>query len=117
MKFAYTNIKAFIDLLQNNPEIFNTQDTLALAEKIPENIEKTSECLLAWCKERPEIDRTLKAVRRNLPEEQPTSRGAGGVFPTPETQAVDEKNLREALLNALRQSSYTGNPKPKTLKG
>ena len=118
MTFAYKNIKAFIYLLQNTPELFSTQDRQTIVDKIPEDIESISEILLAWCKQRPEINDTLRQVHRNLTDDEPQfMRGAGGTFPDAKTQAEDEKNLREALLNNLRQSSLPETPKPKTSKG
>ena len=118
MTFAYKNIEAFIDLLQNTPELFNTQDRQILADKIPEDIESISESLLAWCEQRPEINDALRKMRRNLTDDEPQFiRGAGGTFPDAQTQAEYEKNLRETLINALRQSSPPETPKPKTPKG
>ncbi len=117
MTFAYKNIKAFIDLLQNTPKLFNTQDRQNLADKIPEDIEDISESLLAWCEKRPEINDALRQVRRNLTDDEPQSKGPGGTFPDASTQEEYEKNLRETLINALRQSSPPENPKPKTPKG
>jgi hypothetical protein len=38
-------------------------------------------------------------------------RGIAGTFSTSETKTEDEKNLRETLLNSLRQSSPPENPK------
>ena len=115
MKFAYKNIEAFIQLLENTPELFNTQDRQTLADKIPEDIEEISEFLLAWCEQRLEIMDALRQVRRNLPyyyEEK--SKGSGGCIGSiikKITQAEHEQNLRETLINALRQSSPPTNPK------
>ena len=55
----------------------------------------------------PEIDSSLKKVRRTLKQDALLSkdRGYGGAFPDDKTKAESEKNLRETLLNALRQSS------------
>jgi hypothetical protein len=117
MTFAYKNIKAFIQLLENSPELFNAQDRQTLADKIPEDIESISESLLAWCEQRPEINDALRQVRRTLPDDEPQSKGPGGTFPDAPTRAEYEKNLRETLINALRQSSPPENPKPKTPKG
>ncbi len=117
MKFAYKNIEAFIQLLENTQELFNTQDRQTLADKIPEDIEDISESLLAWCEKRPEIHDALRQVRRSLPDDEPLHRGPGGTFPDAQTQASDEKNLRETLINALRQSSPPDKPQPQTPKG
>ncbi len=117
MTFAYKNIKAFIDLLENTPELLNTQDRQILADKIPDDIEKISEELLTWCEKRAEIYDALRQVRRSLPDDAPQSKGVGGIFPDEQTQAEYEKNLRETLINALRQSSPPETPKPKTSKG
>ena len=117
MTFAYKNIEAFIHLLQNTPELFNTQDRETLADKIPEDIESISESLLAWCEQRPEINNALQQVRITLPEDKYKSRGAGGTFPNAQTQEEYEKNLRETYINTLRQSSPPDNPKPQTPKG
>ena len=117
MKFAYKNIQAFIDLLKNTPELFSIQDRQTLADKSPEDIEEISEVLLAWCKQRPEINDALRQVRRNLPDDEPQFKGVGGTFPDTQTQAEFEKNLRQTLINALRQSSPPETPKPTTPKG
>lgn len=117
MTFAYKNIKAFIHLLENTPELFNTENRQTLADKIPEDIEDISESLLAWCEQRPEINDALRQVRRTLPDDKYKSRGVGGTFPDARTQAKDEKNLRETLINAIRQSSLPENPKPQAPKG
>jgi hypothetical protein len=117
MTFIYKNIEAFIDLLQNTPELFNSQDRQTFADKIPEDIEAISESLLAWCEKRPEILDALRQVRRNLPEEEPQFKGVGGTFPDGQTQEEYEKHLRETLINGLRRSSPPENPKPKTPKG
>ena len=114
MTFADKNIKAFIDLLENTPELFNTQDRQTLVNKIPENIESISEELLAWCEQRPEINKALRQVRRSMPDNEPQSKGPGGSFPDASTQAEYEKNLRETLMNILRQSSPSENPNPET---
>ncbi len=117
MKFAYKNIEAFIDLLENTQELVNIQDRQNLADKIPEDIEDISESLLAWCEQRPKINDALRQVRRSLPDGEPQSKGVGGTFPDAQTQAEYEKHLRETLINALRQSSPPDKPKPKTPKG
>ncbi|NEP35873.1 hypothetical protein [Moorena sp. SIO3B2] len=118
MKFAQKNVNAFIQLLQNTPELINTQDRQTLAEKIPEDIEKISEFILAWCKQRPEINGALEQVRRSLPDDEPIGeKGIGGKFPTPEAKADYEKNVKEELLNALRKSSTEETEKPNTPKG
>ena len=117
MTFAYKNIHAFIDLLQNTPELFSTQDRETLADKITVDIESISESLLAWCEQRPEINDALRKVRRSLPDDETQTKGPGGTFPNVQTQAEFEKNLRETLINALRQSSPLENLKPETSKG
>ncbi len=117
MTFAYKNIQAFINLLQNNPELFSTQDRETLADKIPEDIESLSEVLLVWCKQRPEINGALRQVRRTLPEDKYKSRGAGGTFPNAQTQEEYGKNLRESYINALRQSSPSANSNPEISNG
>ncbi len=117
MTFVYKNIEAFIHLLLNTPELFNTQDRETLADKIPEDVEEISESLLAWCEKRPEINDALRQLRRSLPDGEPQSKGVGGTFPDAPTQAEYEKHLRETLINALRQSSPPENPKTKTPKG
>ena len=117
MKFAYKNIGAFIQLLENTQELFNTQDRQTLADKIPEDIELISEFLLAWCKKRPEINNALRQVRRTLPDDKYNSRGFG--FDDTETEEEQEKyeaNLRRTLINALRQSSPPEKPKSQTLE-
>jgi hypothetical protein len=114
MKFAHKNIAAFIYLLENNPELFSLQDRQTLADKIPEDIEEISESLLAWCEERSEINDALRRLRRTLPDDERQSKGPGGIFPNRETQAEDNKNLRETILNALRQSSPPETPKTTT---
>ncbi len=113
MIFVYKNIEAFIQLLKNNPELFNNQDTETLADKIPEDIENISESLLAWCEQRPEINDALQQVRRSLPDDEPPFKGPGGTFPDGQTQAEYEAKLKETYTNALRQSSPPENPKPK----
>ncbi len=117
MGFAYKNIEAFIHLLQNNPELFSTQDRQTLADKISKDIEEISAALLAWCEQRPEINDALRQERRTLANDKDESRGAGGTFPDTQTQAEYEIKLRETLNNALRQSSSPENPKLKTLEG
>ncbi|NEO14419.1 MULTISPECIES: hypothetical protein [unclassified Moorena] len=119
MTFAQKNVKAFIHLLQNTPGLFNTQDRQTLAEKIPEDIEEISELILDWCDEQlPEINDALQQVRRSFPDDEPIKElGPGGTFPTPETKAEDEKNLRETLINELRKSSPPETKKPNTPKG
>ncbi|NEP50805.1 MAG: hypothetical protein F6K65_19160 [Moorea sp. SIO3C2] len=118
MTFAQQNLEAFIILIKDNPEILNTQDRPIFPDKIPEDIEKISELLLAWCKQRPEINGALEQVRRTLPDHEPSGeKGIGGTFPTDKTKAEDEKNLKETLINELRKSSPPENQKPNTPKG
>lgn len=107
MSFAHDNLEAFINLLQNSPNLFAGQNLGSLADNLPEGIEEISEYLLACCEEMPEIDSSLKKVRRTLKQGALLSeeRGPGGAFPDNKTKAEYEKNLRETLLNALRQSS------------
>ena len=76
MTFASKNIEAFIHLLQNTPELFNTQDRQTLVDQIPEDIESISEFLLAWCEQRPEINVALQQVLAKDPAERPTSPGS-----------------------------------------
>ncbi|EGJ29831.1 MULTISPECIES: hypothetical protein [Moorena] len=118
MTFAQKNVKAFIKLLKNNPDLLNIQDRQTLEDKIPEDIEEISELLLAWCEQRPEINGALEQVRRSLPDHEPIGeKGIGGTVPTPETKAEYENNVKEELLNALRKSSPPENPEPKNPKG
>ncbi len=117
MKFAYKNIEAFIQLLENTQEPFKTQDIQTLADNISEDIESISESLLAWCEQRPEINDVLRQLRRRLPDDETQSKGPGSTFPNAQTQEEYEKNLRETLINALRQSSPPENPQPQTPKG
>ncbi len=115
MKFAYKNIKAFTCLLQNTPELFNSKERQTLADNIPEDIESILKFLLAWCKQRPEINDALRQVRRTLPDDKNKSKGFG--FDETETEEEQEKyeaNLRITLINALRQSSPPENPKSQT---
>ena len=118
MKFAYKNIEAFIQLLENNQELFNTQDIQdrqTLADKIPEDIESISESLLAWCKQRPKINDNLRQVRRSLTNDKYKSRGFGfDDTETEEEQEEYEANLRTTLINALRPSSPPEKPKSQT---
>ena len=108
MTFAHKNVKAFIHLLQNTPELFSYHDRQSLADQIPEDIEEISASILAWCEQRPEINNALREIRRTLGEYNFTERGPGGTFPDFKTHAEDERNLKETLLNALRQSSPPG---------
>jgi hypothetical protein len=57
--------------------------------------------------EMPEIDSSLKKVRRTLKQDALLSeeRRPSGAFSDDKAKAEYEKNLRETLLNALRQSS------------
>ncbi|NER91838.1 MULTISPECIES: hypothetical protein [unclassified Moorena] len=115
MTFAQKNVKAFIKLLKNNPDLLNTQDRQTLLDKIPEDFQEISKLLLDWCNKLPEINTALQQVRRSLPDDEPIGeRPAAAAFPTAETKAEYEKNLKEELLNALRQSSPPETEKPNT---
>lgn len=134
MSSAHKHIAAFIYLLNNKPELFSIEDRQNLANKITEDEDfgKISELLLAWCEEKSEINNALQQVCSTLPDNESHLPGAfiGGLFGGPigaaglfsgsfaefaEAKAEFEKNLRETLINSLRQSSPPENPKPKTL--
>ncbi|NEQ79813.1 MAG: hypothetical protein F6K26_05985 [Moorea sp. SIO2I5] len=118
MTFAQKNLEAFTILIKDNPDLLNTQDRQTLQDKISEDIEKISDFILAWCEQRPQINGALEQVRRSLPDHEPIGeKGIGGTVPTPETKAENEKNVKEELSNALRQSTPLETEKPKNPKG
>ena len=106
---------AFQQLLNTQPELLKDSERReleALIISLPNDTKQLADAIAPWCASHSEINNALMQI---LVGEK--VRGIAGTYPSPETKSEDEKNLREELLNALRQSSPPDNPKPKTSKG
>ena len=108
-------LTAFQQLLNTQPELLKDSERReleALIASLPNDTEQLADAIAPWCASHSEINNALMQI---LAGEK--VRGIAGTYPSPETKSEDEKNLREELLNALRQSSPPDNPKSKTPKG
>lgn len=108
-------LSAFQQLLNTQPELFKDSERReleALIASLPNDTEQLADAIARWCASHSEINNVLMQI---LAGEK--VRGIVGTYPSPETKTEDEKNLRETLLNSLRQSSPPENPQPKTPKG
>ncbi len=110
-------LSAFQQLLNTQPELFKDserRELKALIASLPNDTEQLADAIARWCASHSEINNVLIQI---LSDSSKNNRGIAGTFSTTDTQASDEKNLRETLINALRQSSTPENLKPKTPKG
>ena len=108
-------LSVFQQLLNTQPKLFKDSERReleALIASLPNDTEQLADTIAHWCAAHSEINHALMEI---LAGEK--VRGIAGTYPSPETKIEDEKNLRETLLNSLRQSSPPETPKPKTPKG
>ncbi|NEO70595.1 hypothetical protein [Moorena sp. SIO3H5] len=116
MKPEIQEIGNFIKLINKQPELFSEQDRNELEAIITplsnHDVEGILNKIENWCKSNPVIDDALNVVVGSKPIAE---KGIGGKFPTPEAKADYEKNnVKEELLNAIRQSSPPETEKPNT---
>ncbi|AOX01226.1 hypothetical protein BJP34_18865 [Moorena producens PAL-8-15-08-1] len=107
-------LSAFKQLLDTQPELFKDSERTeleGLITSLPNDTEQLVDGITQWCASYSDIHNTLMPLlaSKTIPE-----KGPGGTVPTPETKAENEKNLKEELINALRQSSPPENPEPNT---
>ncbi len=106
---------AFQQLLNTQPELLKDSERKeleGLITSLPNEANQLADAIAPWCASHSEINNALMELLASV-----SKRGIAGIFSTPETKTEDEKNLREELLNALRQSSPPDKPQPQTPKG
>ncbi len=112
-------LSAFQQLLNTQPELFKDSERTeleALITSLPNDTEQLADAIARWCNSHSEINQALMQIMTGSFTSEGV-RGIAGTFSTSETKTEDEKNLRETLLNSLRQSSPPDNPQPQTPKG
>ena len=112
-------LSAFQQLLKTKPESLSDSERKeleGLITSLPNDTKQLAEAIADWCASHPKINYALMQILAGAFTGE-NSREIAGTYPSPETKTEDEKNLRETLLNSLRQSSIPENPKPKTTKG
>jgi len=106
----------FIKLINTQPDIFSEQDRNELEAIITplsnDDVDELADKIDNWCTSHPVIDDALNGLTNPSGRRTP-----GGAFPTDETKAEEEKNLKETVINALRKSSPPETQKPNTPKG
>ena len=105
-------LSAFQQLLNTQPELLKDSERReleTLITSLPNDTKQLADAIAPWCASHSEINNTLMELLASV-----SSKGIAGTFSTRETK---EKNLRETLINALRQSSPSETPKPTTPKG
>ncbi|NEP35323.1 MULTISPECIES: hypothetical protein [unclassified Moorena] len=113
----YLFLSAFKQLLDTKTELFKDSERTDLEELItslPSDTEQLANGISRWCASHSDINNALIAL---LASKTIDKKGIGGTFPTDETKAEEEKNLKETLINALRKSSTEETEKPKNPKG
>ena len=110
-------LTAFQQLLKSKPKLLKDSERKeleGLITSLPNDATQLAEAIIPWCPSHSEINNALMQI---LSDSSKNNRGIAGTFSTTDTQAKDEKNLRETLINALRQSSLPEKPKPRTPQG
>ena len=105
-------LSAFQQLLNTQPESLKDSEQKeleGLINSLPNDTTQLAEAIADWCASHSKINHALKQILEGSFTSENSS-GIAGTFSTPETQAEFEKNLRENLLNSLRQSSSPANP-------
>jgi predicted transcriptional regulator len=105
MTFTQTTIVAFIRLLEDSPELFQSRDLHSLMEHLPARIEEISNCLISWCNQDGEMAQALQEVRQTVLDQQPQARGIAGTVPDSESEQEFNQLLQSTLINALRETS------------
>ncbi len=112
-------LSAFQQLLKTKPESLKDSERTeleGLITSLPNDPRQLAEAIADWSAAHSKINHALKQILEgSLTSEN--SREIAGNYPSPETQAEFEKNLRENLLNSLRQISSSVNPQPETANG
>ncbi len=112
MQAEYQILSAFQQLLNAQPDLFADSDRTELEELMtasPNETDRLAEAIGRWCTSRSNINNALMAL---ISDPSTNNRGIGGTFPDAQTREEYEKNLRDTLLNSLRQSSPPESPKP-----
>jgi len=115
MKINNKFLSAFKKLLDTQPELFKDSERTeleVLITSLPNDTEQLADGIARWCVCNSEINNTLMRLLGSKPI---ADKGIGGKFPTAEAKADYEKNdVKEELLNAIRQSSPPETEKPNT---
>ncbi|NEQ89016.1 MAG: hypothetical protein F6K26_56805 [Moorea sp. SIO2I5] len=118
MKPEIQVIKNFIQLIKTRPDLFSEEDRNKLEAIITplsnHDMDGLADEIDNWCTSDSVIDDALDVL---LASQAIGELGPGGAFPTDETKAEEEKNLKETVINALRKSSPPETQKPNTPKG
>ncbi|NEO73748.1 hypothetical protein [Moorena sp. SIO3H5] len=110
-------LSALKQLLDTEPELFKDSERTeleALIASFPNDTKQLADAINLWCASHSDINNALMALIASKPIRE---MGPGGTFPTPETKAEDEKNLRETLINQIRKSSPPETERLNTSKG
>ncbi len=119
MKSEIQAIRNFIKLINSQPELFSEQHLNELEAIITplsnHDVEGLLDKIENWCKSNPVINDALNVLVGSKPIPE---KGIGGKLPTAEAKADYEKNdVKEEVLNAIRQSTPLETEKPKNPKG
>ena len=107
-------LSVFKKLLETQPELFKDSERTeleALITSLPNDTEKLVDRITQWCASHSDIHNTLMPLIASITSAE---KGPGGTVPNPETEAENQKNLKEELINALRQSTPPETQKPNT---
>jgi hypothetical protein len=112
--FIETNLYAFSDLVQQEPQLFTPEHRSALIEltkTYPDNATELSENLLAWCKSHPLIKERLESYRRT--EDLSVNRLPPRVNPnSKEAERICIDTLRNALQTSVPATPPATQPSP-----
>ena len=116
MSFYAQNLKAFLQLLQEQPQLFtpeNRQELITLIEPLPDDIETLSVAIASWYENHDEIvDAQLEILNNSIlianeAETQSTSAAAIARFSPNKISEIPKSNQplnKETLTNAIQPS-------------
>ncbi len=113
MSFAAQNLVAFVELLETQPSLFS-QENFAELEKlispIPDDIEKISIAIAAWCQQYPNILTEQLALLQNQDNNNHRKPGSEQTNANIPKFKLDKRNI----LNSIQQSSLAAKEVKKT---